>query len=93
MPQDQDSATGTLTGRVTSNEAPLPGATITATSPQSGSRTTTSDENGNYNIMPLVPAGYSVRIEFQGMQTVTRPALVTAGGTARVDADLELAQA
>lgn len=87
----QSSVTGTLTGTVTSDGAPLPGATITATSPQlQGSRTAVSDANGNYNIAALPPGDYTVRIELQGLQTVTRNTRVTLSGTARVDADLKV---
>jgi hypothetical protein len=87
----QSSVTGTLTGSVTSDGAPLPGATITATSPQlQGSRTAVSDANGNYNIAALPPGDYTVRIELQGLQTVTRTTRVTLSGTARVDADLKV---
>ncbi|HEX2061235.1 MAG TPA: carboxypeptidase-like regulatory domain-containing protein, partial [Thermoanaerobaculia bacterium] len=87
----QSSVTGTLTGTVTSDGAPLPGATITVTSPQlQGSRTAVSDANGNYNIAALPPGDYTVRIELQGLQTVTRSTRVTLAGTSRVDADLKV---
>ncbi|HYI10967.1 MAG TPA: carboxypeptidase regulatory-like domain-containing protein [Thermoanaerobaculia bacterium] len=87
----QSSVTGVLTGTVTSDGAPLPGATVTATSPQlQGSRTSTSDANGNYNIAALPPGEYTVRVELQGLQTVTRTTRVTLSGTARVDADLKV---
>lgn len=87
----QSALTGALTGHVTSGGAPLPGATITVTSPQlQGSRTAVSDANGNYNIAALPPGDYTVRIELQGLQTVTRSARVTLAGTARVDAELNV---
>jgi hypothetical protein len=87
----QSSLTGVLTGTVTSDGAPLPGATVTATSPQlQGSRSTVSDTNGNYNLAALPPGDYTVRIELQGLQTVTRNTRVTLAGTSRVDADLKV---
>lgn len=87
----QSTTTGALTGTVTSDGAPLPGATITATSPQAqGSRTAVSDANGNYNIPGLPPGDYTVRVELQGLQTVTRTARVTLAGTTRVDANLRV---
>jgi hypothetical protein len=87
----QSSTTGALTGTVTSDGAPLPGATITVTSPQAqGSRTAISDANGNYNIPALPPGDYTVRVELQGLQTVTRTTRVTLSGTTRVDADLRV---
>jgi outer membrane receptor protein involved in Fe transport len=87
----QGTTSGALTGTVTSDGAPLPGATVTVTSPQLiGSRTVTSDANGNYNIAGLPPGDYTVRVELQGLQTVTRNTRVTLSGTARVDADLKV---
>jgi hypothetical protein len=87
----QSTTTGALTGTVTSDGAPLPGATITVTSPQAqGSRTAVSDANGNYNIPALPPGDYTVRVELQGLQTVTRTTRVTLTGTTRVDADLKV---
>jgi hypothetical protein len=87
----QSSLTGVLTGSVTSDGAPLPGATVTVTSPQlQGSRSTVSDANGNYNLAALPPGDYTVRIELQGLQTVTRNTRVTLAGTSRVDADLKV---
>jgi hypothetical protein len=44
----QSSVSGSLTGTVTSDGTPLPGATVTITSPSlQGSRTAVSDANGN----------------------------------------------
>jgi hypothetical protein len=87
----QSTTTGALTGTVTSDGAPLPGATVTVTSPQAqGSRTAVSDANGNYNIPGLPPGDYTVRVELQGLQTVTRTTRVTLAGTTRVDADLRV---
>ena len=83
--------TANLTGTVTMDNNPLPGATVTATSPNmQGSRTTTSDVNGNYNIAAVPPGTYKIVIEMQGMQTVTRNVLVGVGQTSRVDATLKM---
>jgi hypothetical protein len=87
----QSTLTGGLTGTVTTDGSPLPGATITITSPNlQGSRTAISDANGNYNFAALPPGEYTVRVELQGLQTVTRTTRVTLGGTGRVDADLRV---
>ena len=87
----QSTTTGALTGTVTSDGSPLPGATVTVTSPQlQGSRTVVSDANGNFNVPALPPGDYTVRVELQGLQPVTRSTRVTLAGTARVDADLKV---
>lgn len=83
--------TGSLTGSVTTDGAPLPGATITVSSPAlQGTRSAVSDINGNYNMLVLPPGDYTVKIELAGMQTVTRTGRVSLGGTSRVDGDLKL---
>jgi outer membrane receptor protein involved in Fe transport len=83
--------TGNLTGTVTSDGAALPGATVTATSPQlQGTRTVVSDANGNYNLTALPPGDYTLRFSLEGLQEVTRSARVTVAGTARVDVDLKV---
>lgn len=87
----QSATTGALTGTVTSDGAPLPGATVTATSPQlQGTRTAISDANGNYNLVALPPGDYTVRVSLEGLQEVTRSVRVTVTGTARIDVDLKV---
>jgi outer membrane receptor protein involved in Fe transport len=87
----QSATTGALTGTVTSDGAPLPGALVTLTSPQlQGTRTAYSDANGNYNVSALPGGDYTVRVSLEGLQEVTRSARVTVAGTARVDVDLKV---
>lgn len=87
----QSATTGALTGTVTSDGAALPGAMVTATSPQlQGTRTVYSDANGNYNLSALPPGDYTVRFSLEGLSDVTRSARVTVTGTARVDVDLKV---
>jgi outer membrane receptor protein involved in Fe transport len=82
---------GNLTGSATFDGAPLPGATVTITSPAlQGSRLATTDVNGNYNFSALPPGDYRVAFSMESMQGVTVPARVTLGGTARADATLRL---
>jgi protocatechuate 3,4-dioxygenase beta subunit len=46
-------------GTVTFDNAPFPGATVTISSPVlQGTRTTTTDVNGNYNFSALPPGQY-----------------------------------
>jgi hypothetical protein len=79
--------TGTLTGSVTDGEAPLPGVTVTATSPnQQGARVASSTVNGEY-ILPMLPPGpYTVRFERQGFQGVETTVKISGDQTSRVDA-------
>ena len=82
---------GMLTGTVTFDNAPLPGATVTISSPAlQGTRSTTTDVNGNYNFAALPPGEYQVAFSMESMQNVTVPARVTLGGTARADATMRL---
>ena len=60
-----------LTVTVTMDNAPLPGVTVTVKSPaMQGTRTTTTDVNGNYNIAAVPPGSYKVTFEMQGLQTL-----------------------
>jgi len=82
---------GNLTGTVSFDGAPLPGATVTISSPAlQGTRTAITDVNGNYNIAALPPGEYQVAFSMESMQGSTVPARVTLGGTARADASMRL---
>jgi Ca2+-binding RTX toxin-like protein len=87
--------TSTLVGTVTSNDGqPLPGVSVTATSPAlQGERTTTSGVNGDYIMRGLPPGQYTVKFTLEGMQAVERSATMALGGTSRVDAAMEVAVA
>ena len=83
--------TGSLTGSVTTGGAPLPGATVTISSPAlQGVRTTVTGANGDYNFPALPPGRYTVTLELEGLQKVTRTAEVRLAETARVEADLKV---
>lgn len=83
--------TGTLSGNVTSDGAPLPGVMVTATSPSlQGERTAYSDVNGNYTIGALPPGQYQVRFEIAGLETVTRTVNVSVASTARANAAMRV---
>jgi outer membrane receptor for ferrienterochelin and colicin len=82
---------GALTGTVTNDGVPLPGATVTVSSPSlQGVRTAETDVNGNYNFGALPPGDYSVKVELSGMATVTKTARVGLSQTSRADADLKI---
>ena len=70
--------TGALVGKVVdSNGGVLPGATVTASSDVLPTpRVTTTGAQGEYRLPALLPGNYTVTFELQGMQTVTRQAIV-----------------
>ncbi len=86
----QSIPTATLTGKVTADDAALPGVTVTVKSPQlQGSRTAVTSGAGDY-ILPFLPPGdYTVTFELEGMQKVTRKVTLTAAGTDRMDIGLK----
>jgi outer membrane receptor protein involved in Fe transport len=66
--------TGTISGRVvSSDDAPLPGVTVTVTSPNlQGARTVVTTDNGDF-VVPLLPPGdYSIVFELSGFQSLKR---------------------
>ena len=84
--------TANLTGTVTTEGSPIPGVSVTITSPNlQGSRTASTDINGNYNFTALPPGDYNVKFEMEGMQPVNRSVRVNLAQTARADAALKVA--
>ena len=83
--------TSQLVGTVTSDNAPLPGATVTISSPAlQGVRTTVTGASGDYNFGALPPGQYSITINLQGMQTVRQTVTLRLAQTSRADADLKV---
>jgi outer membrane receptor for ferrienterochelin and colicin len=83
--------TSSLTGVVTTDGAPLPGATVTVSSPtMQGTRTTTTGDSGGYSFAGLPPGTFTVMVELQGMQSSTKKVTVGVGQTGRADADLKV---
>ena len=69
----QQGATTEITGRVTSGGQPLPGVTVTATSPSvQGSRLATTGENGGFLIPFLPPGSYDLLFELAGFSSARR---------------------
>jgi hypothetical protein len=64
--------TGSISGRVTSSDGePLPGVTVSATSPNlQGVRSATTSTNGDYLVPFLPPGAYTVSFEISSFQTV-----------------------
>ena len=85
--------TSTLVGTVTNDGKPLPGVTVTVTSPALlGTRDTVTVANGDYFFPALPPGNYDVTFELEGLQTVTRKATLKLAETARADADLKVSK-
>ena len=80
--------TGTVTGIVDSaDRLPLPGVTVTATSPAlQGERSTVTDTNGVYYLRALPPGTYTIGFDLSNFQPSTRTVVVNVGGVIAVDA-------
>jgi len=68
--------TGGIRGTVLNKDGePLPGATVLITNAALGvNQGAVTDAKGEFRVVPLVPGkGYSVRVQFPGMSTVTQP--------------------
>ena len=90
----QGAQTGTISGVVRStDQLPLPGATVTATSPDlQGSLTAVTDANGVYFLRGVAPGAYRIEIEMPGFQSaLRRDVQIRVGGVADVDAVLPVA--
>lgn len=87
----QGSTSGTLTGVVTQDGAPLPGVTVTVASPNlQGTRTTVTNDAGGYTFGALPPGEYTITFDLAGMHTVTRRQRVAVAQAARADANLRM---
>src|SRR5262249_7314586 len=73
----QTTTTGRIIGTLSDQQgAVVPGATVTATSPQlQGERTSVTDSAGEFRFLTLPPGMYSVKAELSGFQTVERAAV------------------
>jgi hypothetical protein len=85
--------TGTLVGDVTTGGSPLPGVTITVSSPSlQGTRSTVSGEGGGYILPALPPGDYTVTFDLSGMRKTEQKVKISVSQTARADADLKVAE-
>jgi hypothetical protein len=85
--------TGEILGTVRDAEGrPLPGVTVTVTSPSlQGTRTTTTDASGEYRLPLLPPGAYQLAITMSGFEGLTREQVVVQLDQAtRVNAELRL---
>ena len=84
---------GSAVGTVTDNTgAVVSGAAVTLTNVDTGDRrTATTNANGDYQFVNLLPGNYKVDIEDSGFKHFIRPnVVVQVQGSTRVDAPLEL---
>jgi len=91
VPAMGQGTTGSLNGSATQEGTPLPGVTVTITSPaMQGTRVTVTNVNGDYNFPALNPGDYTVKFEMQGMGRVKKRTKAGFGKTERVNAAMQL---
>ena len=93
---DAQRTTGTILGSVRDPQGQdLPGATVTATSSDTGlTRTAQTNGQGEYRIDSLAVGGYSVEVSAQGFKDfVQKNIVLTVDQTQRVDVALSVGQA
>jgi len=74
-----------ILGSITdSSGAVVPGATVTVTGPQAPTATTTNGE-GTYLVLSLIPGRYVVSVELSGFQKASRAVILEIGQKGRVD--------
>ena len=75
---------GTLVGTVVDNVGVIPGATVTATHVATNTnRTGTTNEQGEFRLVSLVPGRYTLKIEMDGFRPVTVAEFSLLGGEIR----------
>src|SRR5258708_25585422 len=83
--------TGALTGTVTQAGSNLPGVTVTVASPAlQGTRTTVTNENGDYNFSAIPPGKYKVTFSLSGLTDIVKNSQVNLVETTRLDADMKM---
>src|SRR5688572_25024860 len=95
LPAAAQQTTGNITGRVLDDQgAAVPGATVTASNPQTGFvRTDVSDSEGIYRLNALPVGSYDVVTELQGFTRVEQKGLVVnVGQNIELNPSLKLAQ-
>src|SRR5262245_1224868 len=75
---------GTLTGTVVDNVGVVPGASVTVTYVDTNvSRSTTTNEQGEFRMAGLQPGRYTAKIEMDGFKPINMPAFNLLGGETR----------
>ncbi|HLQ43354.1 MAG TPA: carboxypeptidase regulatory-like domain-containing protein, partial [Planctomycetaceae bacterium] len=83
--------TSSLSGTVTTEGKPLAGVTVTITSPAlQGTRTAVTGGGGGYNFPSLPPGAYTVSMQLEGMQPVTKKVMLQLAYDRQADADMRV---
>ncbi|HVT61763.1 MAG TPA: TonB-dependent receptor [Thermoanaerobaculia bacterium] len=83
--------TGNLAGKVTSDKKPLPGVTVSVSSPSlQGSRTVVTNAGGDYNVPLLPPGDYKATYEIEGFAKVERTVKLAAAQDSQIDIEMAL---
>jgi len=86
--------TGSLSGVVTSQDAPIPGVIVTASSPSmQGTRTATTGEAGGYYFPNLPPGNYVLTFELAGMQKVDKHVTINVAQMSKADVNMKVSAA
>ncbi len=89
--QGQGLPTATLAGRATNAGQPLPGVSVTVSSPNlQGTRTTVTSINGDYVFTALPPGEYTVRFEISSFEPQTKTIRLAASQQSTLDGQLNL---
>src|SRR2546423_7927560 len=90
-PSSSARKTGTVSGTVTLEEQPLPGASLMLSgAPINGSRPAVSDANGLFTFANLPPGTYTLRADLVGIQSRTMTVIVTGIEGVRVQIGMRL---
>jgi outer membrane receptor protein involved in Fe transport len=83
--------TSSLSGNVTTDGKPLPGVTVTISSPAlQGTRTAVTGEAGGYNFPSLPPGLYTVNFDLEGMAKISKKTQLTLAQDSHVDAEMRM---
>jgi len=84
--------TSELSGNVTTDGKPLPGVTVTISSPAlQGTRTAVTGEAGGYYFPSLPPGAYTVSFELEGMNKISKRTTLLLAQPSHVDAEMKVA--
>ncbi|HEX7138746.1 MAG TPA: TonB-dependent receptor, partial [Vicinamibacterales bacterium] len=84
--------TATINGTATTDGNPLPGVTVTLSSPaMQGTRTAVTGAAGGYTFNGVPPGNYTVKFELQGLQSVTKKVSVGVSQVGTADAQMKVA--